>query len=283
MLLHEQKHLIAVSSPELFLEIEEKIKQKKICDKIKRFELPLDIDKKNYFYRDSRFDSMIKAFFAAGSLPLKFMDNFTGNDSFSTFESDDGEIEITQKSNASLADAFWMPYRMNLMVHCDNLIFNAGKKVFAAGVEEADCRKCVSDMKFIAEKLKLYAKAHGGKYPQEINQSGLQKLVDFCGIDKKIFSSKDDNGKELPFKRFYYWGGNFANIGKNTVLLSDRGGIHQNHIHVLFCDGTIREFKLENVRSALRIAGFLHTLYHYDSVTFENIVKQAEKLDSEKL
>ena len=137
-------------------------------------------------------------------------------------------------------------------------------------------------MSFYAEKFREYAAKHNNSYPSGINGAGLKKFAKFAGIEYKEFALQRDK-KFIPFSRFYYWGENCNSKSGKLPLLTDRGGIHPNKLHVLFCDGSVREFELENVRSARRIASFLHTVFNYDSQTFNMLIKQAENLDREKL
>ena len=285
MIMPVDNYMVVVSSADFFRRIDEHSKQKKICSKIKKLEIPADFDRdcNSYFYRGRDFISLLNTIFVSRSLPFGFMTGFTGNDSFSMFYADSGEIEIKQYSTAAMTDIAVLPYRIDMMVHYDNMIFRNGRREYFRKLEEIQSRKCLEDMKLIAEKLRLYAEKNGGRYPDGLNQNGLQKLIDFAGLDRKLFSAADGRSGELPFKRFYYWGGNAGSSGGNMVLLSDRGGIHQKHIHVLFCDGSIREFELENVRSAQRIAGFLHSMFHYEQAVFKKLMKQADALDSQKL
>ena len=175
-----------------------------------------------------------------------------------------------------------MPYTVSLMMHADNMVYKNGRDAYIVSRIAKSSSDCLQKMNFYAEKFRQYAAKHNNSYPASINGGGLKKLADFAGIEPAEFAWQRDK-KLIPFGRFYYWGENCNSKSAKLPLLTDRGGIHPKKLHVLFCDGSVREFELENVRSARRIAGFLHTVFNYDSSTFNMLIKQAENLDREKL
>lgn len=270
------------SSPAALVKFGDIAEKKSICRKIKDINVPEDIKYDAFIYRNKEFAAAANSIFFDKSHPLKFMTDFCGSDVFTAFEVDDDELEIKSYSDISMVQMLLIPYTSGLMLHADNFIYRRGRDAFVADRLANMNRRCIDDLKRYAEILKQYAQKNKGSYPAGVNEPGLKILAEFGGISPEEFASKEDK-KTIPFGRFYYWGENCGSKSSVLPLLSDRGGIHKDKIHILFCDGSIREFELKNVRSARRIASFLHTVFNYDSATFDMLMKQAERLEREKL
>lgn len=283
LLLPVDNFLLIVSSPQTMLKFTDSGKDKKICDRIKKLNIPEDIEYDAFAYWNDKFSAVLFQLLAGGRHPVKFMADFAGNDCFSAVKKDDDELEVIQYSNSSLAEMLLMAYSVNIGLWADHFIYREGRAAFIEQKITDLNSECFEKMRKYAAQLKLFAEKNNGKYPQGINGAGLKKFADFAKIPYGDFSVTNREKKEIPFKRFYYWGENFDCNNANIPLMSDRGGIHSDKIHIIFCDGSVREFELENVRSARRIIGFLHTVFNYDSKTFSKLMKQAEKLDNEKL
>ena len=274
--------MMICSSPAAVVKFGEIAEKKSICRKIKDINVPENIEYDAFFYRNREFAAVVNSIFFAKSYPLKFMTDFCGSDIFSAFEIADDALEIKSYSDISPVQILLMPYTSGIMLHADNFIYRRGRDAFVTDRLENLSRRCTDDLKRYAELLKKYAEKNNGSYPAGLNGKGLKILAEFGGISLDEFALKEGE-KTIPFGRFYYWGENCRSKSPVLPLLTDRGGIHKNKIHVLFCDGTIREFELKNVRSARRIASFLHTVFGYDSAAFNMLIRQAEQLDREKL
>ena len=274
--------LLIVSSPQALLNLNSIAEEKKICEKIKELNVPEDIEYDGFCYWNEDFSTVVSSLLIDKSLPLKFMHDFSGNNSFNAFEICSDEFEIVQYSDQSSAHKLFMPFAVNVMEHVDNISFRSGRGRYIEHKIGVYNRKCLDDLLKYAKILKKYSAANNNQYPSGNNAAGLKKMAEFAKLPPDEFSLK--NGKKtIPFGRFYYWGENFKSKAHNLPLLCDRGGVHTDKLHVLFCDGSIREFELKNIRSARRIASFLHTVFNYDSETFSMLLKQAERLDREKL
>ena len=274
--------MMICSSPAAVVKFGEIAGKKSICEKIKNLNVPEKIEYDAFCYWNSEFAAVANSIFFAQSHPLKFMTDFCGSDAFTAFESSRDELEIKCYSNISAMQMLLMPYTSGAMVHADNLIYKRGRTAFVNSRLENLSRRCADDLKRYAELLTKYAEKNNGSYPSGLNGEGLKKLAEYGNIPPDEFAV-NERKKTIPYGRFYYWGENCKSKSSVLPLLSDRGGIHKNKVHILFCDGSIREFELKNVRSARRIASFLHTVFNYDSVTFSMLIKQAERLDREKL
>lgn len=274
--------LIVCSSPQALMKFQEIAEKKKVSENIKKINVPEDLEYDAFCYWNRDFSAVANSLFHNKSHPLGFMKDFGGSEVFSALEIDDDELEIKSYSDASLAQIMLMPYTVSALSHADSIIYKKGRNAFVENQLEKLRKECLADLRRYAAELKKYAAENDGSYPQGINGAGLKKLADFAKIPKGKFALKQQK-KVIPYGRFYYWGENCRSKSAKLPLLTDRGGIHKNKLHVVFCDGSVREFELKNVRSARRIASYLHTVFRYDSETFVMLMKQAQKLDKENL
>lgn len=282
LLSSDEGFMILVSSPADLTAFSEHADKKEICRKIEELNVPKDIEYDAFVYWDREFSAFVNSLFMSKSHSLKFMHDFCASTCFSIIYPDDDEVVIKQYSDVSQAQQLLMPFGMNAMVHYDNLLYNHGRKKYFARKISASQEKCFENMKFMSRKLLEYADKYGN-YPAGLNAVGLKELAKASGIGAEEFAVEIKNKRNVPFGRYYYWGENHRSRRADLPLLCDRGNIHKNVVHIIFCDGSVREFKLENVRSAKRIASFLHTVFRYDTATFAALLRQAEALDSEKL
>lgn len=282
VVLSDDKFMLIVSSPEFVVNVFETMKKKETGSLMKKLEVPLLADDETYIFVNREFSAFANSLFHNKNYALKFMEDFAGNDVFNIIKSDDDEIEIEQYSTAPFSQMMLMPFSLNMMVHCDALIFRSGRKKYIADKIASENRNCFKNMQIYAQKLKEYRKKYG-EYPTGINAEGLKKFADFAKIPPDKFAVKLHNKKLLPFSGYYYWGENNTSTRHDIPLLCGRTNVHGKKIHIIFCDGSVREFELENIRSAKRIVSFLYTVFKYDNATFRTLLQQAERLDSEKL
>ena len=150
-------------------------------------------------------------------------------------------------------------------------------------VKKEQCRK---NMLKFAEALKIYAMKNKS-VPAEMGIAGIRpllkdRLMDFkdllCpGTENKAAASAE----LLDFNScsYVYLGAwKNSNHAKLPVVI-DRPGNHVDSLHVLFRDGSVEFFKLENCTNIKRIAGFLHTKYNYSEDDFRELIKRASLLD----
>ncbi len=281
-MMHINDYVMIVSSLEALAKFGSIAEEKSLCSKIEKLGIKDDREDDYFLYWSKDFSAVMSSLLLDKSHALEFFRDYTGSDAFNTMERKNGQLHIEQYSDMPLASMIFMPYTMNLMLHLDAKFFIDSSHIFMERRKSAENSQCMEKMRKYAEDLKRYAECNIN-YPDGINISGLVKLRWFADIDEKEFSLPLEDGKSIHYGRFYYWGENYRSRDKKIPLLTDRGGVHENKIHVIFCDGSVEEFTLENVRSARRIVSFLHTLYNYDNATFDMLVKQAERLDTEKL
>ncbi|MBR2510483.1 MAG: hypothetical protein IKB71_12165 [Lentisphaeria bacterium] len=277
-----ENFLIVASSPDFIGRLSETAEKKEIGLRLKKLEVPMIADDESYIFWNREFEGFANTFVHHKPYALKFMEDFAGNDVFNTIIFDDDEIEIIQYATAPFSQMLVSPFSVSMMVHYDLAAFKKGRQKYFADKLASMQRKCADDMRFFAEKLLEYRKKNG-KYPDGINAEGLKKLAAYGKIPAEKFSLKTGKNKTVPFGRYYYWGENHLSSRADMPLMCDCGNVHKNKIHIIFCDGSVREFELENIRSAKRIASFLHTVFKYDSAAFAMLLKQAERLDREKL
>ena len=165
------------------------------------------------------------------------------------------------------------------------------KKVPAADIsnskaEPAKIEHCRKNMLKFAEALKNFSEKNKSA-PAEMDFAGFRRLLDARLIDFQnlICPATEDkavsSAELLDFNSCSYiymgaWGkGGHAKL----PVVIDRPGNHPDSLHVLFNDGSIEFFKLENCINVKRIAGFLHTKYNYSEDDFRELIKRSSLLD----
>jgi len=147
--------------------------------------------------------------------------------------------------------------------------------------------ECGAHLTRIAEALKAYAAKHGN-VPAETDITGLRKLLADGKVklsDLVCPDSPEDpapSADQLDFNScsYIYFGAWKKNGNAKLPLLIDRPENHKDRFHVVFSDGSVALFKLENCSSIRRMAGFLHTKFSYSEEEFTELISRASRLDS---
>ena len=147
-------------------------------------------------------------------------------------------------------------------------------------------KQCCENVKKIAAALKLYAEKNKS-LPVEMDIAGIRRLAEARLINfKDLICPATDNKAvssvgALDFNScsYVYMGawkkGSYAKL----PIVMDRPGNHTDSLYVLFNDGSLEFFKLENCVNIKRVAGFLHTKYNYSEEDFRELIKRASLLD----
>jgi prepilin-type processing-associated H-X9-DG protein len=118
-------------------------------------------------------------------------------------------------------------------------------------MNKAAAAKCVEDLKDIYQKYLLsFALQNQGKYP-----------------------SKEAVANVIDSKKYCYIANRKNSEDKNMPLLFDCSNNHGNQINVLFVDGTVRSFEIENVNAPKKVISYLHSVYRYKAQTFAELLK----------
>ena len=153
--------------------------------------------------------------------------------------------------------------------------------------EDGSVAGCGAQLTRIAGALKAYAEKHGD-VPAGTDISGLRKLLAdgkikpadlVCPGSEEVAAP---SAEQLDFSScsYIYFGAWKKNGNPKLPLLVDRPENHSDRFHVVFRDGGVAPFKLENCRSIRRMAGFLHTKFSYSEEDFSELISRAARLDS---
>jgi len=156
-----------------------------------------------------------------------------------------------------------------------------------ARLEAEGISACEGNLRKIAAALTAYAKKYGS-VPAESDIPGLRKLLADGGIAPAdlVLAGMEETaapGPELlDFSScsYVYFGAWRKGGGAKLPLLVDRPENHSDLFHVIFNDGSVASFKLENCTSVRRMAGFLHTKFSYSEEDFTELIARASRLDA---
>ena len=123
--------------------------------------------------------------------------------------------------------------------------------------------------------------------PDDMDIAGIRKVVAAGGVsltDLVCPGSRDEavsSAELLDFNScsYIYLGAWGKQRHAKLPVVIDRPGNHPDSLHVLFNDGSVEFFKLENCVNIKRVAGFLHTKYNYSEEDFGELIKRASLLD----
>ena len=151
----------------------------------------------------------------------------------------------------------------------------------------AKIKQCRENMQKFAAALKSFAEKNKS-IPAEMDIVGMRRLLDARLINFKDLICPETQDKAvvsadlLDFNScsYVYLGAWGKDRHAKLPVVTDRPGNHSDSLHVLFNDGSIEFFKLENCVNIKRVAGFLHTKYNYSEDDFRELIKRASVLDA---
>lgn len=152
----------------------------------------------------------------------------------------------------------------------------------------ADFQSCGDNMRRIGRALAAYARAHGGRFPAGGAVEGMRELISggYLPAASAVCpaahgdSPAPDAGSFGPSNCSYvYFGGSSDKSAAKLPLLTDWPLNHRNRFHVLFVDGEIRSYALENLNSCRRLVSFLHSRFRYGEADFQRLMNAAKELD----
>ncbi len=151
---------------------------------------------------------------------------------------------------------------------------------------------CRKQLEKIDRALRLYAESHQNKFPAENDIGGLRALLKDGKItpaDLICPAAAGDEPAENPEKfgadntSYLYFGGLSLESAPMLPLVVDWPINHENRFNVLFVNGQIKSFELENLKSCRRLVSFLHSEYKYSEADFRRLLDTADRLDREYL
>ena len=153
-------------------------------------------------------------------------------------------------------------------------------------LELVKVEQCRKNMLKFADALKNYA-LKNKSVPAEMGIAGVRPLLKDRLMDFKDLicpgtgNNAVSSAELLDFSScsYVYLGAWQSSSHAKLPVVIDRPGNHFDSLHVLFKDGSVEFFKLENCTNIKRIAGFLHTKYNYSEDDFRELIKRASLLD----
>ncbi len=151
---------------------------------------------------------------------------------------------------------------------------------------------CIKQLEKIDRALRLYAESHQGKFPVENDVEGLRTLLKDGKItpaDLICPAAAGDEPAENAEKfsadntSYLYFGGLSLESAPMLPLVVDWPLNHDNRFNVLFVNGQIKSFELENLKSCRRLVSFLHSEYKYSEADFRRLLDLADRVDRQYL
>jgi len=129
------------------------------------------------------------------------------------------------------------------------------------------------NLQSIGVALKIYAMNNQDKFPAAADGAGLAELLSKGFI-------KDGNILRAPDGRKYrYMCGFVENSDKNIPLVFDNPHLSKKTINVLFVDGRIESFPVK-IGNCAQLMEFLNGKYKYSNEVYDQLMKEAAKLDA---
>lgn len=148
--------------------------------------------------------------------------------------------------------------------------------------------ECQIKLELFKDALAQYAERHGGAYPEKENIEGIRALLagKFLPLEATVCPGAfgEDEPAESPELfdigncSFIYFGGFTTKSNPKLPLVADWPFNHRGAVNVLLVDGTIEKLELET-DNCKRIVSKLQTMYQYNEKEFQNLIRQADKLD----
>lgn len=100
----------------------------------------------------------------------------------------------------------------------------------------------------------IYAQKHDGAYPS--------------------LAAFQESKQDCPTANKYYYIESFSQKSdKNIPILFDLPKNHGDVVNILFADGRVESFTIENFNSPKKVISYLHTVYHYEPQIFAQLLK----------
>jgi hypothetical protein len=158
---------------------------------------------------------------------------------------------ITQYANIDLND-----------LHANSII----------GVLSSGLEKMINpEIKAIIEVQKSADKLE--KCKKELQELYKNKILPFMSTNNGKLPEQEQLGDTFSNDKWCYIKLEVKGDDKTIPLIFDRQSNHGNKINVLFRDGNIVTFEIDNVSSAKKVVSYLHSIYRYDAHLFAELLK----------
>ena len=168
-------------------------------------------------------------------------------------------------------------------------MFNSAEDQQDDAQETADFQECGNRMQQLQKGLAAYADAHDGRFPAGNDIEGFRELIAagnippdaaLCPAARGDQPAKDAQSFDYDNCSYVYFGGATRQSPPYLPLVVDWPFNHQDRFHVLFVNGEIRSYPLENLSSCRRLVSFLHSEFKYTESEFLKLLQTADKLDA---
>ena len=99
------------------------------------------------------------------------------------------------------------------------------------------------------------------------------KILPFMNANNGKLPTEEELGEKFNADLWCYINLDINGDSKTLPLIFDRQNNHGDTINVLFRDGSIITFEIENVSSAKKVLSFLHSTYRYKAQVFAELLK----------
>lgn len=157
-----------------------------------------------------------------------------------------------------------------------------------AEVAPPDTAAVLEQLKAIDVSLREYAIGHDGKFPAGDDIAGLRELLKATSLESGMLISPAAGGDELSVEAdnltydncsFIYFGGSAVASTPNLPLLVDWPFNQKDCFSVLFVNGEVATFQVENLNSCRRLVSFLQSKFKYSESELNRLLATADKLD----
>lgn len=147
---------------------------------------------------------------------------------------------------------------------------------------------CQIRLELFKDAMAKYAQRHNGSYPEQENLEGIRALLSekllpieatLCpGAFGACKPAKSPERFDADNCSYLYFRGFTTKSNPKLPLVADLPFNHKGAVNVLLVDGTIEMLELE-AGNCKRIVSMLQTIYQYRETDFQNLIRQADKID----
>ena len=248
LVIRKNGYIVIYSSEQAIENIVKNVKPGEYSDTLQDLNVPKKVVGNGFVYWSPTF-----FYWALGEIASKPTLLLPGQEfeSLSIIRNQNRSFLITQYANIDLNDLHANSIVSILSSVLEKMI-NPEITAIVAGEQSANlAEKCKTELQELYNnKILPFMNANNGKLPTE------EELGENFNSDLWCYINLDINGDS-----------------KTLPLIFDRQNNHGNQINVLFRDGSIITFEIENVSSAKKVVSFLHSTYRYDANIFAELLK----------
>ncbi len=267
---HRDKNMFIYSSQAAVSNLGKDAKANQYSKELKELNIPKKIQGNGFLYINKRTIPTILAIIKSQQENKIATDFFCNLHSLLIYQKNPENLKIDQYSNMDLGQINFLLQNGMILSWINKLIVKQCIKKDIVEKRELIIQSYENFLSTMWRQLDNYSIKNSGNFPKKDNLKGLEELkIDLQKLQLANFDLKD----------FYYLGGLNKTSNPNFPLIFSRGKNNFDYVNVLFVNGEVKTFKIENYHNAKQLVSFLHTKYHYSAQDFTKLIKLAEKLD----